>query len=270
MDPPLPTVSLSSDSTSIREGSTATVTLTLSEVLTSDATFNLISGGNATYGTSADWNLSVGGTDCGMATESNPCQITISEGNTTAEVTVEANSAVSPPEIAIVSVEVDSGSLTIVEPGSRSSLNFTIRLPSVSLNYSGNGTIDIGSSISRMTINLEEANTQDVTLDIAGVGSGTATYQNFATPFNTWGIRYNNIQAEMMPPSDFLLAGTACGDMSPGCEITISAGQTIVDLAIFTHNLTRGQTITVTLGVNPASSSLVGLGSPSTHTLTVP
>ncbi|MCY4037856.1 MAG: inverse autotransporter beta domain-containing protein, partial [Hyphomicrobiales bacterium] len=66
VDPPLPTVSLSTtDPSSIREGGMATITLTLSEGLGSDATFNLIAGGTeATYGTSADWNLSVGGTDC--------------------------------------------------------------------------------------------------------------------------------------------------------------------------------------------------------------
>ena len=45
VDPPLPTVNLSSDNTSITEGNMATITLTLSEILEEDATFNLISGG---------------------------------------------------------------------------------------------------------------------------------------------------------------------------------------------------------------------------------
>ena len=91
VDPPLPTVNLSADSTSILEGNTATITLTLSEGLGSDATFNLIAGGTeATYGTGAndDYNLSVGGTDCDMASGT-MCQVTIDEGDTTAEVTVE-------------------------------------------------------------------------------------------------------------------------------------------------------------------------------------
>ena len=42
VDPPLPTVSLSADNTSIAEGNMATITLTLSETLIGDATFNLI------------------------------------------------------------------------------------------------------------------------------------------------------------------------------------------------------------------------------------
>ena len=45
VDPPLTTVNLSSDNTSITEGNMATITLTLSEILEEDATFNLISGG---------------------------------------------------------------------------------------------------------------------------------------------------------------------------------------------------------------------------------
>ena len=123
------TVNLSSDSTSITEGITATITLTLSERLEENATFNLISGGNATYGTSAgdDWNLSVGGTDCDMASQSSPCQVTIDAHDTSAEVTVEINTDStheSTEENFTVSVVVDSGSTGIVQEGNSSFLEF--------------------------------------------------------------------------------------------------------------------------------------------------
>ena len=53
-----------------------------------------------------------------------------------------------------------------------------------------------------------------------------------------------------------------------GCEITISAGQTIVDLEHTSYALTSGQTIILTLS-NSGSENLVKLGSSTTHTLTV-
>ncbi|MCY4034932.1 MAG: inverse autotransporter beta domain-containing protein [Hyphomicrobiales bacterium] len=130
-DPPLPTVSLNSDKTNIAEGDTATITLTLSEMLGDAAAFNLIGGSDSndvTYGASNDWNLSIDGTDCDMASGMN-CQVTIAAGATSAEVTVEVNADTTSEtslEAFTVSVEVDSGSRSIVQTGSRSTLNFTI------------------------------------------------------------------------------------------------------------------------------------------------
>ena len=130
---PLPNISLSSDKTSIAEGDTATITLTLSEMLGDAAAFNLIGSSDSndvTYGTSTDddWNLSIGGTACDMASGTS-CQVTIAAGATSAEVTVEVNADTTNEtsvEAFTVSVAVDSGSRNIVQTGSRSTLNFTI------------------------------------------------------------------------------------------------------------------------------------------------
>ena len=276
-DPPLPGVSLSSDSTSIRESGMATITLTLSEELGDDATFNLIatntSGtGRATYGTDADWNLDVNGTNCGMASESNPCQVTISRGNTTAEVTVEIREDMTDETTSkdfTVSVVVDPGSVTIVQPGNSSSLNFTIPadLSNVSLNYSGNGSIPTQISAERFNITMNRALDVPVTVNI--IGSSVVVYDpNLATTITgSWSLHYKVVpEGEQIPNT--LVNGTACSSVGgTGCPITISPGQTIVDLEYSSILLTSGQTITLTLDIS-GSENLVKLGNPITHTLT--
>ena len=270
VDPPLPTVNLSADSTSILEGNTATITLTLSEGLGSDATFNLIAGGTeATYGTGPndDYNLSVGGTDCDMASESNPCQVTISQGDTTAEVTVEINRDAIDETTSkdfTVSLVVDSGSIAIVEHGSNSSLNFTIPadLPEVSLNYSGNGNAVIPRPV-RMTIQLSEALSNPVSLNIVG-NSNLIIATDYV-------VQYRVLPAGQTPPATFTdpaVSGVIdpC-DNSP-CPLTIPAGMTTVDIAI---NALAGASETIALSVEIPSTSrnLVRLGSTTSHTLTV-
>ena len=262
VDPPLPTVNLSADSTSILEGNTATITLTLSEGLGSDATFNLIAGGTeATYGTGSndDWNLSVGGTDCDMASGT-MCQVTIDEGDTTAEVTVEINTDTMDETTSkdfTVSVEVDSGSIAIVEPGSSSSLNFTIPadLPTVSLNYSGSTTIPSFSLRTRMRIDLSARLTEAVTVNLAA--SGTANY-NASGAGNSWLWIQKAVPEGMMPEAIFT-GGTTC--QTGTCSITIMPGQTIVDIDVPVSNVTSGATIILTLTVDGANRNLVKLGS---------
>ena len=266
-DPPLPTVSLSTtDPSSIREGGMATITLTLSEGLGSDATFNLIAGGTeATYGTSADWNLSVGGNDCAMASESSPCQVTISQGDTTAEVTVEINTDTTDETTSkgfTVSVEVDSGSITLVQPGSRSSLDFTIPedLPSVSLNDRGSGNLGTGFITDRrMSIVMSRALDVPVTLNI--VGSGSATYD--PNENSGWFLSYKDVPAgEMLPPAfSRNVPNTFCSSVGgTGCPITISPGITEIEFQIDGYSLTGGQNIILTLS-NAGSENLVKLGS---------
>ena len=274
VDPPLPTVSLSTtDSSSIGEGGMATITLTLSETLGSDATFNLIGVGataDVTYGTSNDWNLEVGGTDCADATESSPCQVTISQGQTTAEVTVEVNTDTTDETDSknfSVSVAVDSGSITLVQPGSRSSLNFTIPadLPNISLNDNGSGNLGTGFIADRrMSIVMSRALDVPVTLNI--VGSGSATYDNTET--SGWVLYHKPVPAGENLPAQFV-NGTLCSSIGgTGCEITISARQTIVDLEVNGYSLTSGQNIVLTLS-NSGSENLVKLGSTPSVTLTI-
>ncbi|MCY4052540.1 MAG: inverse autotransporter beta domain-containing protein, partial [Hyphomicrobiales bacterium] len=273
VDPPLPLVSLSADSTSILEGNTATITLTLSERLGSDATFNLIGVGataDVTYGASNDWNLDVGGTNCDMASESNPCQVTISQGNTTAEVVVEANVDIAEPaEDFTVSVVVDSGSIALVTPGSSSSLDFTIEgAPTVSLNYSGTTTLPTTLGIVRALIELSEPiRDSAVTVNIVGTGSSATYDSNEAS--GTWAVFHKAVPEGMQPPAAFT-SGTACPSVTApnGCEITIAAGQTYVDLELTSSFISSGNNIVFTLGVASASENLVRLGSSFTHTLT--
>ena len=269
-DLPLPTVSLSADSLSVAEGSTATLTLTLNEMLEENATFNLIGSGGATYGTDADWNLSVGGTDCDMANESNPCEVMIAMGDTTAEVIVEVNTDSineTTAENFTVSVVVDSGSTSIVQEGSRSSLNFTIpgggALPTVSLNYSGPTTVP-RTSVQRMRIDLSEKLSSPITVNITSTGS--ATYdQNFG--IGTWWLEYNVIAEGGEPPVNFTATNTCPGAItSTGCAIIIPAGSTIVDLRTNFDVVPGGQTANFTLGVD---SGIVTLGNQSTVNLTV-
>ena len=267
--PPLPTVSLITDSTSIREGGTATLTLTLSESLGSDATFNLITGGNATYGTDADWNLSVGGNDCGMASESDPCQVMISQNDTTAEVTVEVNTDSTnetSSENFTVSVVVDSGSTNIVQEGSQSSLNFTIPadLPTVSFNYTGRIT-NIGSVGNvRMTIELSEAISEPVTLYIVGTGS-TAAYGIGAG----WDMAREVVEPDGRPSINSLLPSATCpGVTGTNCPVTIQPGSTIIDVEINATGGNNGETIVISVDIPLESAHLVKLGDPMSVTLT--
>ena len=273
-DPPLPTVSLSADTTSITEGGMATLTLTLNEMLEADATFNLIGSGEAEYGTSADWNLSVGGTDCAMATNTNPCQVTITAGQTSAEVTVKANADMdveSTAEDAVVTIQVDSGSTSIVALGSPTTLRFTIQddpPPTVSLNYSGSTTIS-SSGDNRMTIELSEALTQNVTVILTP--GGTASFANSGT--GIWGLLYHVLQAGTTTPPAMFPRTTAI-ECSPsqatsvGCRIEIPAGRTVVDLNAPAEVLSSGDTIELTLTVDSMSSNHVTTGTPSFLRLT--
>ena len=270
----LPTVNLSTDSTSIREGNTATITLTLSEALGSDATFNLVGSSESndvTYGASNDWNLSVGGTDCDMATESDPCQVTIMQGQTTAEVTVEINTDTideTSSKDFTVSVAVDSGSMSIVQPGSDSSLNFTIPadLPNVSMNYAGN-TMNIGSlGTVRMTIELSEALSEPITLHIVGDGS-TADY-GASDAGGKWQLARMAVPAGGTSSQDDLTS--ICTDIEGNrCSVTLDAGATIVDVDVFPGSSgTSGETVMISVVIPSESNRLVKLGNTPMVTLT--
>ena len=274
-DPPLPTVSLSSDSTSLREGGMATITLTLSETLGADATFNLIGSGGATYGTSADWNLSIDGFINCSATQASPCQVTIPQRERTAEATVEINTDLtyeSSPEAFTVSVEVDSGSITLVTPGSSSSLDFTIPAdPSVSATVVvptnlGAVTTVVEGGFSQLDIVLSQALTEDVTFNVAS-GAGNATYGT--TSSNDWHI------------SRGVGGGGANCDSIGGtnCQFTISAGQTIsgqgsdhaITLDANSDSATEGiETFTIVISVASGSEHLVRMENPDRQEFTIP
>ena len=265
-DLPLPTVSLSATSTEITEGGMATLTLNLSEMLEEDVTFNLVSGGNATYGTSNDWHLSVGGVDCNTATEDSPCEVVILAGGTSAEVTVEANidsSAESPPETATVSVTVDSGSTSIVQEGSPSSLNFTVQdMPVATIVRSGNTTVQEDTT-ELITIQLNRALREDVAFNFALQTDDMVTH-GFPGDFT---IHYGrNITDHLCSP---VLPCTP--------NLTIRAGETSADVSV--HFLgdnaelgstdTDAETFTLSITIESAGSTGLQLGNPSSVTFTI-
>ena len=264
-DPPLPTVSLSADFTSITEGNMATLTLTLNEMLEEDATFNLIGSGGAEYGTSADWNLSVGGTNCDMASESSPCQVTIDEGDTTAEVivVVNADSTAESLENFTVSVAVASGSMSIVQEGGRSNVGFTIpentAPPTVSLNDQRSGTTIGLGVVRRLRIELSRALTEEVTLNLTT--GGNAVYGVTATPGEDWNIAFQVVPVGRQPLSLTKDVPTnPCPTTQNICAIPVPAGSTVVDVDIVTVSGV-GRTITLSLAVAPADSTKLVLGS---------
>ena len=263
-DPPLPTVSLNSDKTNIAEGDTATITLTLSEMLRDDAAFNLIGGSDSndvTYGASNDWNLSIDGTDCDMASGTS-CQVTIAEGGTSAEVTVEVNADTTSEtslEAFTVSVEVDSGSRSIVQTGSRSTLNFTIPadppLPTVSLNSD--------------KTSIAEGDTATITLTLSEMLGDAAAFNLIG------GSDSNDVTYGASNDWNLSIDGTDC-DMASGmnCQVTIAGGATSAEVTVEvnadTINETSAEAFTVSVEVDSKSRSIVQTGSRSTLNFTIP
>ena len=275
-------VTLMPAKTSIEEGTSTTITLSLNQALASDAVFNLTSGGGATYGTTDDWNLSVNETDCNMASGTN-CQVTISKGNTSAEVTVRANldlDTESPNETFTVTVAAASGSEGLVTIDSSSTpLSFSIQdepPPAVSLNYGETDTTFQRGTYPRFTVDLSKALTAPVTLDITGSGTG-GTYSASGGWFLYYRVAPAGETSYVGSLVNFASGSRTCRSVANAgdCQITVPEGSTIVDIQLFVSRRNTaggffsGGTITVSLGIPTASENLVVLGTPSTHTLTL-
>ena len=193
-----------------------------------------------------------------MASESDPCQVTISQGDTSAEVTVEVH-ANSPAEVAedfTVSVAVDSGSVALVTLGSSSSLNFIIEgAPTVSLSFSGGRTLLEDSNARHMPmLQLSEALTRDVVINLVQ-SSGSATYGTSSSNNSDYTI-IREVQG----------SNSNCQEITGSmCQVTIPAGQTIFDflLQVYFDFLFNEETedMTLSISVNSASENLVALGS---------
>ena len=192
-----------------------------------------------------------------MASESNPCQVTISQGQTTTEVTVEvnANTPAENPEDFTVSVEVDSGSVALVTPGSSSSLDFTIEgAPTVSLSFSGSRILLEDSSAQyNPMLQLSEALTENVVINLVQ-SSGSAIYGTSSNDSDYTIIR--EVQG----------SNSNCqGITGSMCQITIPAGRTSFALLLqvyfdFEFN-EEMEDMTLTISVDSASENLVALGS---------
>lgn len=73
-------------------------------------------------------------------------------------------------------------------------------------------------------------------------------------------------------PEDVFSDGTSCGDeITPRCQFTLSAGETLVDIQLGTFGRTShtaGTAVTITIEVPLGSASLVELGMPSSLEIT--
>ena len=122
--------SISNDgvSAAVAEDNTVELDIQLSQALTEDVTLNLVGSGSAEYGSSNDWNLSVGGTDCASATETDSCQVVIGAGDTSASVEVSINDDGRTEDLEAfnISIGLDLEIAHLVRIGSGSNLSFTI------------------------------------------------------------------------------------------------------------------------------------------------
>ena len=153
----LPTVSLSSTSADmdIAEGGTATITLTLSEALGSDAMFHLVTGGDAGYGLTSGGDWVFTDISCVSDGSRNACPVTISQNSTTAtaNIMIVTDTTTERREPFTVTLEIDSGSTSIVQAGSPSVLNFAVEATQHTISFSSaTGTADVSSSLEALDI----------------------------------------------------------------------------------------------------------------------
>ena len=243
-----PTVSfVHTGSRSVAEGDMVEFQIQLSEALAEDVTLNLVGVGSAEYGSSNDYTVSVGGRDCTGIIEDN-CQVTIAMGETSANaaISIVEGEHNEPPEDINLSVVIASAGNTKLMLGN-SNLSFAIPadtpVPIVSLNYSGDASVQEFSAIS-MTVELSAPLTEAVVLDIEN-----------ETQLSGWSL-------QVTEPT-----GTRdCGQMT--CSITFSVGETTVPISA-TVLSGAGQSITLSVVIPPASENIVALGSPSTHTVNI-
>ena len=141
-------------------------------------------------------------------------------------------------------------------------------LPTASLKYSGSATVDATSN-PRLQIELSSAASQDVKVEIVGSGD-LATRYGYADGPTTWDIGWNTIPEGMPLPASFTGTATPCNSaVAPdACVITIPMGRTVADLNVSLRALPAGS-LTLTLRINSDSTSLVTLGTPTAHALTV-
>ena len=105
----------------------ASIQIRLKEALEEDVVLNLVGSGTATYGASADYQVSVGNEACDAVTMAN-CQVTIPMGSTVADVMITAreDGGGEPAETIVLSIAIASAGDTGLTLGNPSSLLLTI------------------------------------------------------------------------------------------------------------------------------------------------
>src|SRR5690606_38462522 len=211
------------------EGQSAAFTVTLSEAAASDITVNLagLPTGTATFGT--DYTV------VGLTAPS----VTIPAGQTSVSVTVNASTDTETEgaETVIVSLAAGTGyvlgtpssaTLTIVDQGTAVDPTVTLSVAPATINEGENA---------QFIVTLSEAATSDITVNLAGLPTGTATFG-----------------------TDYTVVGLAAP------SVTIPAGQTSVSVTVnaSTDTETEGaETVIVSL----AAGTGYVLGTPSSATL---
>ena len=147
----------------------ASIQIRLSEALEEDVVLNLVGSGTATYGASADYQVSVVGTACNAVTMEN-CQVTIPMGSTSADVMVIAreDGGSEPAETIILSVAIASAGNTGLMLGSPSSLTLTIDADPTAGFVLSSSTVEepeTGTIEHRIAVSLSASPTAIVVLD---------------------------------------------------------------------------------------------------------
>ena len=284
---PFPNVSLNyGGSATVQENSDITMTITLSEPLTENVSFNfsLGEGNEATYGISGDFVIRYdnNSNECSSINSCTPVPPTINAGDTSKDIRIsilpDTMSVHTDTEAELVSLSLgiaNAGSTGLI-PGSTTNQTFTIAenppvvLPTVSFNYSGSTTIG-STSQTRMRIDLSERVNSEVKVTLVAAASAP-TYHHTLLGNATWAVAYVRVPEGQTPAASFPFNDSDCQTTikTTGCEIAIQAGRTIVDVQVATNLLPSGAAIPLSLRIDDsASSSLVQLGTPTALTLTV-
>ena len=263
------------------------MTIDLSRELGENVTLN-ITGNGANYGVrstlSNDWHLrhrvvpdnTMPGGDVPDTVAICPgvtgtmCQVTIPSGSTAVDVEIQLFSVDITEETINIGIDVASAGSTGLTTASPSTQSLTYFRPTATLNYSGSTTIT-STGDARMRIDLSEPLSEPVTATLKA--GGTAMFAKNGG-MGTWSLRYLVLPENSSPAASFPSSSAVdCLDADitgTGCQITIQARQTIVDIVVSTELLSSNDTVEVTLTIGSGAAGTTGLveGTPNVVELT--
>ena len=250
----LPTVSLSVGQNSVEEGESVTVTVGLSESLTTDVTIPL--------------TLTAGTAESGDYDSASPINVTIASGQTQVQKVINTNTDTDTDDETFT-VAIDAASLpNTVKTGSSLSAVITITdtsLPTVSLSVDQN-SVEEGESVT-VTVGLSESLTANITIPLT-LTAGTAESGDYdsASPINvTIASGQTQVQKVINTNTDtdtddetFTVAidaaslpNTVKTGSSLSAVITITdTSLPTVSLSVDQNSVEEGESVTVTVGLS--------------------
>ena len=243
------------------EGGTVNVSIQLRQTSTEDVVINLVGSGSATYGTDDDWTVSVAGTVCDTFTGTD-CRITITAGETVADsnvvITINNDGRGEDAETIILSTVVASGDTSLTSRPLVLTIPADPPFPTASFSYTAGDTLTISRTTADAmldaTLNLSEALSENVTVNIAT--SGTAVYGHQ----DDWDL------SRRVPAGDDDTHRVLCDVI---CEVMFPAGQTSADIQFTAYLGSAGRTVVAEIQLPTAAQSLLRVGSPSRLDFTI-